>query len=330
MIRRLVTYFLRCLRQVLAQIKGEKSRRQPPASPVKQLPSSHQPLANQPRQQASPPTSRQSSQADSLSYLSQIVEAAEVEETAPKASSSATGRTANSSGFQVLLSEHQYSPSSDIQNLSHQLSHPKASLKPKADLPKPLLETETPFRSALSDSSVLKQERLQKESLRSKNTQEISAGLNRQPDISSTDSIKLSPPVQSPIEKELEPSLPSLFTPSTEEPFDQIQFDQTQTAPDPVTETPRAVSAPSHSILKTNLAQDSQSITKQGVIKLLFKLKKSNCHGYITPHDGSKDIIFHQKYIGDEIFHHLERGMNVEVTAHMTEGKAYADYIRIL
>ncbi|MEM9809059.1 MAG: cold shock domain-containing protein, partial [Cyanobacteria bacterium P01_D01_bin.56] len=71
-------------------------------------------------------------------------------------------------------------------------------------------------------------------------------------------------------------------------------------------------------------------ITKQGVVKLLFKLKKNNHHGYITPHDGSKDIIFHQKYVGDDIFSRLERGMAVEVTAHITAGKAYADCIRIL
>ena len=330
MVRRLVNYILRCYRQVLTQLKGEKSRRQPPASPVKQLPSSHQQLVNQSRSQAAPPASQQSSQTNGLNYLSQIVDAAAGEETAPQKPSSAVGRTAHSSGFQVLLSEHQYSPSSAVQNLSHQLSHPKSPVKPKADPLKPLLETDALSKLKLSDSSLLKQERLHKESLSSKKTQEISSDLGKQPEISSTDSLKSSSPIQSSSNKELEPCLSNLFIPSTEEPFDQIQFDQILTASDPATAISEAVSGPSHSVSKTDLAQDSQSITKQGVIKLLFKLKKSNWHGYITPHDGSKDIIFHQKYIGDEIFRHLERGMNVEVTAHMTEGKAYADHVRIL
>ncbi|MBE9066362.1 cold shock domain-containing protein [Leptolyngbya cf. ectocarpi LEGE 11479] len=86
----------------------------------------------------------------------------------------------------------------------------------------------------------------------------------------------------------------------------------------------------STSTLSETPGTDSKSITKQGVVKLLFKLKQSNHHGYIEPKDGSKDIIFHQKYIGHEIFGQLERGMEVEVTAHITAGKAYADHIRIL
>lgn len=80
----------------------------------------------------------------------------------------------------------------------------------------------------------------------------------------------------------------------------------------------------------TTTTYDSEVITVQGVVKLLFKLKKNNYHGYIAPHDGSKDIIFHQKYIGVDVFSRLERGMEVEVTAHITEGKAYADHVRIL
>ena len=91
-----------------------------------------------------------------------------------------------------------------------------------------------------------------------------------------------------------------------------------------ITKTPEPISPPQ--IASTQ----PTSITKQGFIKLLFKIKKNNFHGYITPKDGSKDIIFHQKYINDDVFGQLERGMEVEVTAHITEGKAYADHVRIL
>ncbi|MEO0397408.1 MAG: cold shock domain-containing protein [Cyanobacteria bacterium P01_A01_bin.137] len=87
---------------------------------------------------------------------------------------------------------------------------------------------------------------------------------------------------------------------------------------------------PTSSALSPMAQASPGSITKQGVVKLLFKLKKNNHHGYIAPNDGSKDIIFHQKYIGDRVFGRLEQGMAVEVTAHITEGKAYADSVRIL
>ena len=63
---------------------------------------------------------------------------------------------------------------------------------------------------------------------------------------------------------------------------------------------------------------------KNGVVKLLFKLKQGNFHGYIAPEDGSKDILFHQKYINADIFEHLERGTPVVATMKYMEGKAYA------
>lgn len=63
---------------------------------------------------------------------------------------------------------------------------------------------------------------------------------------------------------------------------------------------------------------------KSGVVKLLFTTKSGNFHGYIAPDDGSKDILFHQKYIDADIFENLERGTKVMVSAKNMEGKAYA------
>lgn len=67
-----------------------------------------------------------------------------------------------------------------------------------------------------------------------------------------------------------------------------------------------------------------EPLVKNGVVKLLFKLKQGNFHGYIAPEDGSKDILFHQKYINADIFEHLERGTPVVATMKYMEGKAYA------
>lgn len=71
-------------------------------------------------------------------------------------------------------------------------------------------------------------------------------------------------------------------------------------------------------------------LTKNGTVKLLFKLKEGNFHGYITPDDGSKDILFHQKYINAEIFEFIERGTPVVVNAEYREGKAYATRVELL
>lgn len=69
---------------------------------------------------------------------------------------------------------------------------------------------------------------------------------------------------------------------------------------------------------------------KQGIVKLLFTLKPGNFHGYIAPQDGSKDILFHQKYINAEIFDELERGSQVVATVKIMEGKAYATHVDLL
>lgn len=69
---------------------------------------------------------------------------------------------------------------------------------------------------------------------------------------------------------------------------------------------------------------------KNGTVKLLFKLKEGNFHGYIAPEDGSKDILFHQKYINADIFEYIDRGTQVVVTVKHMEGKAYATRVDLL
>lgn len=68
---------------------------------------------------------------------------------------------------------------------------------------------------------------------------------------------------------------------------------------------------------------------KSGVVKLLFTAKPGNFHGYIAPDDGSKDILFHQKYIDADIFENVERGTKVVVSEKNIEGKAYATRVTL-
>lgn len=68
---------------------------------------------------------------------------------------------------------------------------------------------------------------------------------------------------------------------------------------------------------------------KKGIVKLLFTAKPGNFHGYIAPDDGSKDILFHQKYVNADIFEHLERGTPVTATVKCMEGKAYATGVNL-
>lgn len=69
--------------------------------------------------------------------------------------------------------------------------------------------------------------------------------------------------------------------------------------------------------------------TKPGVVKLLFTIKPGNYHGYIAPVDGSKDILFHQKYINADIFEKIERGTVVVATVKLMAGKAYATHVEL-
>ncbi|MEL6263302.1 MAG: cold shock domain-containing protein [Cyanobacteria bacterium J06626_6] len=75
---------------------------------------------------------------------------------------------------------------------------------------------------------------------------------------------------------------------------------------------------------------EPEQLMKKGVVKLLFTLKQGNFHGYIAPEDGSKDVLFHQKYINAEIFERLERGAQVMATVKHIEGKAYATHVELL
>lgn len=76
--------------------------------------------------------------------------------------------------------------------------------------------------------------------------------------------------------------------------------------------------------------KDGEDPVKQGVVKLLFTLKQGNYHGYVAPDDGSKDILFHQKYINADIFARVERGSRVVASVKYIEGKAYATRIDLL
>ncbi len=73
-----------------------------------------------------------------------------------------------------------------------------------------------------------------------------------------------------------------------------------------------------------------QLFIKIGTVKLLFKLKPGNFHGYIAPEDGTQDILFHQKYINADIFEQLDRGVRVVTIVKQLKGKLYATRIDFL
>ena len=75
--------------------------------------------------------------------------------------------------------------------------------------------------------------------------------------------------------------------------------------------------------------QEPDFVTKNGIVKLLFTMKEGNFHGYIEPQDGTSDILFHQKYINEDIFASLERGVEVVVSVQYKGGKAYAKQVEL-
>lgn len=77
-------------------------------------------------------------------------------------------------------------------------------------------------------------------------------------------------------------------------------------------------------------SESDAALVKNGVVKLLFTLKEGNFHGYIAPDDGSKDILFHEKYINADIFERLDRGTQVVASIKYMEGKVYATEVHIL
>ena len=205
----------------------------------------------------------------------------------------ASNRVNNPSNFQVLLGSRQYLPSAAIQDLSQQLAQPDTKTT-SARKQRP-----TPDNTSQATAVPKPTNEPIKE-----NTQSSLA-----------------------IEQSINPAPPAavLHGNGFADPHQQISESPSKISP------PAAQSPLPPALARSPIAQTSPgSITKQGVVKLLFKLKQNHHHGYIAPNDGSKDIIFHQKYIGDRIFDRLEQGMAVEVTAHITEGKAHADSVRIL
>ena len=280
MVRRLIRHFLRWLRHVLAKFKGAKSRHhvvpKPPLPPAR---SPQQFINSQETAQPELPKQRQS---------------AVFQEQRQQLPNPAANRAVNPSNFKIQLSNYQYSPSSAVQSLSHQLLHPDEPITPTKNQPKPIPNLE----------DIL---------LRKKGTDR-----DKSDNTSSTES-----------DHKLKPSPDRLDLPFKREPINRQEQIKSLISQEHAAKVSRLQDCTS-AVQATAPTTQPNTLVKQGVIKLLFKLKKNNHHGYIAPDDGSKDIIFHQKYIGDEIFCQLERGMAVEVTAHVTEGKAYADHIRLL
>ena len=101
-----------------------------------------------------------------------------------------------------------------------------------------------------------------------------------------------------------------------------------RTEEDSATE-PETADSPLSNTASTQPIQETNYQTKNGVVKLLFTLKEGNFHGYIEPKDGTSDILFHQKYINEDIFDSLERGVEVVVSVQYKEGKAYATQIEL-
>lgn len=290
MVRRLIQRFLHWLRQLLTHTNGAKqspqplrrSRQLPPPVKHQSVPSSQSvDTQQQPHQQtlSQPPNHSESEHQPSRAPLNP-----------------ASPRAANPSQFQVLISDYKYSPSTAVQDLNHQLSHPQTpTVSPHQK------QQKTPPSESFPE--------------------------------------KISPTQKVPASDDQEQTHQSITLPFQQENLISPQTNSTTQKTSTPTTNPEQSTvearAPSHALLNSTqtLATPTTQpnlITKQGIIKLLFKLKKNNHHGYIAPEDGSKDIIFHKKFIGNDVFSQLERGMKVEVTAHITEGKAYADVVRIL
>lgn len=294
MVRRLIQNFLHWLQPPETQVRESEHERQSP-SPQPPLP---------PSPQQPPATNSSQIQLD-------VVPTPPPSNERPVAASSSLEQLiqppapAQASNFKVLLSDYRYSPNPAVQDLSQQLSQPSSQPEsPAPDSPsnepapglsdQVLSDLEHRFSNntdSLPDTLKTKQESSPVEI----STTHISQRVSHNNDDASVAESGIAP-IDLTTEHVSQP-----------EPF--------KAEPQPAL---------------SETAADAEIITKRGVVKLLFKLKQNNHHGYIAPNDGSKDIIFHQKYVGHEIFHQLERGMAVEVTAHITAGKAYADHVRIL
>lgn len=306
MVRRLIRYFLNWLRQILTQLKKEKTRRHI-SSPVKQLPPKlQQPHPAHPQRQLLPPLHTAPKQPISVSDDHQALFKQKSPQLIPNP---AARRAKNSSKFEVQLSDYHYSPSSAIQNLNNQLTNPAADN---------FMEKETLQSSSPMDQSVVADNRF----IREMSAQLTTSETKRRHQPRSDDRQNLPNALPEVTETHKGDTNAVQVSPVQPLSFQSVEQPTVQRSSRPVNH--------SHHANQTDVHPDPGVIIKKGVVKLLFKLKKNNHHGYIAPDDGSKDIIFHQKYIGRDVFNHLERGAAVEVTAHITEGKAYADHVRIL
>ena len=119
---------------------------------------------------------------------------------------------------------------------------------------------------------------------------------------------------------------------STSTPDERTQFNQQQTEEAPLEVSNPWLEAQQSIPTQSSLEKESKPalFEKSGTVKLLFKLKPGNFHGYIAPEDGSRDILFHQKYINADIFDDLERGAHVIATAKQVAGKIYATHVALL
>ena len=299
MVRGFIRRFFRWVRRLSSQLRGSQKRRYN-APPVKRLPPSAQ--ANVP--QVSP----QPSPAVNQTTPKHLVDLAPPTRQSPNPPlNPASNRASSSSNFEVLLSDYSYTPSPAVQELNQQLFHPDRKPSPTIDPWKPE-QTVASIDSVVSKATEAK---LPIETIEQTEGEEKTAT----PQVST---VKTSPTQEATSTQANKPASPTL------PPIDLVPEHTPDNNHPIVARTPQPISPPQIS------STQPTSITKQGFVKLLFKIKKNNFHGYITPKDGSKDIIFHQKYINDDVFGQLERGMEVEVTAHVTEGKAYADHVRIL
>ncbi|MEA5464476.1 cold shock domain-containing protein [Leptothoe sp. PORK10 BA2] len=357
MVRQFIRRFLRWLRALLSQIRGSKGRPQDSLI-LKRLPSARQNLLPSPHGSPAPAVNPFVSDHGAAAHahapaqlhtpVATVKTAAEAEEserpTPPLNPDS--NRLSNSSNFEVLLSDYTYSPSPAVQELKQQLFRPDSTAaipkarwtsektiaapynllgqsdpKSPAEFPieSPTESQPNPGRQPERGATLYPvpeiNNQLQQAPQPQKNTLEQTGNLEN------TETLKQSLENNSKFLERMSDkgNEPSSLPPPSSDLFPSPWEDQ-------------LVVTGSLQPLKTPLVDSTspQSITKQGIVKLLFKLKKSNSHGYIAPHDGSKDILFHQKYINDEVFCQLALGVEVEVTAHITEGKAYADHIRIL
>ncbi|MEM6255343.1 MAG: cold shock domain-containing protein [Cyanobacteria bacterium P01_D01_bin.156] len=358
MVRRLLQHIVRWIRGFLAQFRS-KTPQQPSPTRRQSLMAYQQPQPIHSRELNVAQTQHKHQQNPSFPPLQDTVRPPSLGEP-EKPLNPGSPRADNPSNFEILLSPHQRPPSSAVQDLNRQLLHGNTSellpshndaisiFKRFSKAPFPAVAESHAEKNHTSDSqnsstridspklqgyppaSASLKERPQLDLPKIHHLDQHNGGNLNQSRIEPADLVDIgSPPkVQSyiqPVATET-PTVVTRDKPAKTEQSAPLPVDvSTNNTPvKPITKQPELKLEEPTQVL------DTRTITKKGVVKLLFKLKKNNHHGYITPNDGSKDIIFHQKYVGTDVFSQLERGMEVEVEAKIVEGKAYAERICIL